>query len=125
MSISKVSFTNTLDLVDRISAFVDEKNRLLEGTGINLVLSDDQTEKTRSALTIMQRNAGLGLFLVLGVCWLFLGFRIASFVTLGIVFSIAGPFWVLNIIGNTVNVAVLLGIVIVLGMLVDDAVVGG
>jgi multidrug efflux pump subunit AcrB len=123
MSITKVSFTNTLDLVDRINAYVDEKNEMLAGTGISMVLSDDQTEKTRSALKIMQRNAGLGLFLVLGVCWLFLGLRIASFVTLGIVFSIAGTFWVLNIIGNTVNVAVLLGIVIVLGMLVDDAVV--
>lgn len=123
MSITKVSFTNTLDLVDRINAYVDEKNEMLAGTGISMVLSDDQTEKTRQALKVMQRNAGLGLFLVLGVCWLFLGFRIASFVTLGIVFSIAGTFWVLNIMGNTVNVAVLLGIVIVLGMLVDDAVV--
>ena len=123
MSVTKVSFTNTLDLVDRISAFVDEKNRLLEGTGINLVLSDDQTEKTREALKIMQRNAGFGLLLVLAVCWMFLGMRIATFVTLGIAFSIAGTFWVLNITGNTVNVAVLLGIVIVLGMLVDDAVV--
>jgi multidrug efflux pump subunit AcrB len=123
MSITKVSFTNTLDLVDRINAYVDAKNRLLEGTGIDLVLSDDQTEKTREALKVMQRNAGLGLILVLGVCWLFLGLRIASFVTLGIAFSIAGTFWVLSIFGNTLNVAVLLGIVIVLGMLVDDAVV--
>src|SRR5690606_19418969 len=51
------------------------------------------------------------------------GLRIAFFVTLGIAFSIAGTFWVLNITGNTLNVPVLLGIVIVLGMLVDDAVV--
>jgi len=123
MAITKVAFTNTLDLVDRVNAYVGNKNALLEGTGIELVLSDDQTEKTRNALKVMQRNAGLGLFLVLGVCWLFLGFRIASFVTLGIAFSIAGTFWVLNITGNTLNVAVLLGIVIVLGMLVDDAVV--
>ena len=44
-------------------------------------------------------------------------------VTLGIVFSIAGTLWVLKFSGNTLNVSVLLGIVIVLGMLVDDAVV--
>ncbi len=123
MSITKVAFTNTLDLVDRVNAYVDEKNELLDGTGIELILSDDQTEKTRKALKVMQRNAALGLLLVLGVCWLFLGLRIASFVTLGIAFSIAGTFWVLNITGSTLNVAVLLGIVIVLGMLVDDAVV--
>ena len=123
MSVTKVAFTNTLDLVDKISAYVDEKNEVLAGSGVTLILSDDQTTQTRQALSIMQRNAGLGLTLVLGVCWLFLGIRIAAFVTMGIAFSIAGTFWVLNITGNTVNVSVLLGVVIVLGMLVDDAVV--
>ena len=123
MSITKVAFTNTLDLVDHVNSYVVETNARLAGTGIELVLSDDQTEKTREALLVMQRNAGLGLILVLGVCWLFLGFRIASFVTLGIAFSIAGTFWVLHVTGNTLNEPVLLGIVIVLGMLVDDAVV--
>ena len=44
-------------------------------------------------------------------------------VALGIVFSVAGTLWLLQITGNTLNISVLLGIVIVLGMLVDDAVV--
>jgi len=123
MSISKVGFTNTLDLLDQINAYVAEKNEFLAQTGIQLVLADDQTTQTRNALSVMQKNAGVGLVLVLGVCWLFLGMRIAAFVTLGIMFSIAGTFWVLNLTGNTLNVSVLLGIVIVLGMLVDDAVV--
>jgi multidrug efflux pump subunit AcrB len=123
MSITKIGFTNTLELIDRINAYVDQKNNALAGTGIRLVLSDDQTTQTRNALRVMQRNAAVGMLLVLGVCWAFLGMRIAAFVTLGIVFSISGTFWVLNITGNTLNVSVLLGIVIVLGMLVDDAVV--
>ena len=123
MSITKVGFTNTLDLVDKINAYVSDKNTALSGTGISLVLSDDQTTQTRNALRVMQRNAAVGILLVLGVCWVFLGMRIAAFVTLGIVFSISGTFWVLNVSGNTLNVSVLLGIVIVLGMLVDDAVV--
>ena len=59
----------------------------------------------------MQNNAMLGLTLVLIVCWLFLGLRIATMVTLGILFSITGTFWALSIAGNTINVAVLLGIV--------------
>ena len=123
MSVSKVGFTNTLVLLDRINAYVDGKNESLAQTGIKLILADDQTTQTRKALSVMQKNAGVGLVLVLGVCWLFLGMRIAAFVTLGITFSIAGTFWVLNLTGNTLNVSVLLGIVIVLGMLVDDAVV--
>jgi multidrug efflux pump subunit AcrB len=123
MAVTKVSMVNTLDLVDRINAYIDSKNQQVADMGIQLVLADDQTIQTRSALSIMQTNAGLGLILVLFVCWLFLGFKIAFFVTLGIVFSITGTLWVLNMTGNTLNVSVLLGIVIVLGMLVDDAVV--
>jgi multidrug efflux pump subunit AcrB len=123
MSITKVGFTNTLLLVDRISDYVEGKNQFLQGTGIQLILADDQTTQTREALGIMQNNAALGLVLVLGVCWLFLGTRIAIFVTMGIALSIAGTFWMLYVTGNTLNVSVLLGIVIVLGMLVDDAVV--
>ncbi|TDR20366.1 efflux RND transporter permease subunit [Marinicella litoralis] len=123
MAVTKVSMVNTLQLVDRINAYIDEKNKQVSDLGIQLILADDQTIQTRSALAIMQTNAGLGLILVLFVCWLFLGFKIAFFVTLGIVFSITGTLWILNMTGNTLNVSVLLGIVIVLGMLVDDAVV--
>ncbi|MEM9301316.1 MAG: efflux RND transporter permease subunit [Pseudomonadota bacterium] len=123
LAVSKVRYTNTIELVGRIEAYIEQRNETLGESGVDVVLADDQTVQTREAISIMQTNAGLGLFLVLCVCWLFLGLRIAAMVTLGIAFSIAGAFWMLNITGNTVNVSVLLGIVIVLGMLVDDAVV--
>jgi len=123
LSVIKVPYSNTIELVERVDEYIARKNIQLDGSGINLVLSDDQTSQTRSALTIMQTNAMLGLILVLVMCWLFLGLRIAAMVTLGIIFSIAGTLWVLKFSGNTLNVSVLLGIVIVLGMLVDDAVV--
>ena len=123
LSVVKMPYSNTIDLVERVSVYIERKNTQVEGSGINLVLADDQTSQTRSAITIMQTNAMLGLGLVLIMCWLFLGFRIAAMVTLGIIFSIAGTLWVLKFTGNTLNVMVLLGIVIVLGMLVDDAVV--
>lgn len=123
MSVTKVGFTNTLELVDRIRAYIDDRNRVLAGSGLRLALSDDQTVATRTALGIMQNNALIGLLLVLAVCWLFLGSRIATLVALGVVFSVAGSFWLIAATGSTLNVSVLLGVVIVLGMLVDDAVV--
>lgn len=123
LAITKVSGINTINLVERLNQYMSDKNQQLNANGVELILADDQTVQTRNALSVMQRNALLGLLLVLAVCWLFLGIRIALMVTLGIVFSIAGTFWILNITGNTLNVSVLLGIVIVLGMLVDDAVV--
>jgi len=123
LSVSKLGYTNTLQLVDRINEYISEKNQQLAGSGITLALADDQTGTTRRAISIMQNNAALGMLLVLAVCWLFLGLKIATMVTLGIIFSIAGTFLILDITGNTLNVSVLLGVVIVLGMLVDDAVV--
>jgi multidrug efflux pump subunit AcrB len=123
LSVTKIANTNTIKLIDRINEYIASKNDQLGGTGIQLILVDDQTVATRDAIGIMQNNALLGLTLVLIVCWAFLGFRIATMVTLGILFSITGTLWVLNATGNTLNVSVLLGIVIVLGMLVDDAVV--
>jgi multidrug efflux pump subunit AcrB len=123
MSVTKVGYTNTLQLVERIRGYVEQKNAVLAGSGLSLVMTDDQTIPTREALSIMQSNAVIGLLLVLAVCWLFLGSRIAALVALGVVFSVAGTFWFLDIWGSTLNVSVLLGVVIVLGMLVDDAVV--
>jgi len=123
MSVAKIPYTNTIELLERVNEYIANKNGQLDGTGIRLFLADDQTVPTREAISIMRNNALLGLGLVLGVCWVFLGLRIAAMVTLGIFFSIAGTFWLLNATGNTLNVSVLLGIVIVLGMLVDDAVV--
>lgn len=123
MSVTKVGYTNTLELVERIRDYVEQKNAVLEGSGLSLVMTDDQTIPTREALGIMQNNAVIGLLLVLAVCWVFLGSRIATLVALGVVFSISGTFWFLDMWGSTLNVSVLLGIVIVLGMLVDDAVV--
>jgi multidrug efflux pump subunit AcrB len=123
LAVTKVGYTNMLELVERIQDYVERKNAVLEGTGLSLVMTDDQTIPTREALGIMQNNALIGLLLVLAVCWVFLGSRIASLVAVGVVFSVTGTFWLLDIYGSTLNVSVLLGVVIVLGMLVDDAVV--
>ncbi|MCG6868533.1 MAG: efflux RND transporter permease subunit [Gammaproteobacteria bacterium] len=123
LAVTKKGSANTLELVERINAYVEERNRLRAKTGVTLVLADDQTEITRNALNIMQRNALLGLFLVLFVTWVFLGSRIAILTSVGIPFILAATFWFLAGIDQTLNVTVLLGVVISLGMLVDDAVV--
>ncbi|MDO9148425.1 MAG: efflux RND transporter permease subunit [Hydrogenophaga sp.] len=123
LAVTKKSGANTLELVDRLNAFLASQNSVLAASGLQLVLTDDQTVPTRDAITVMQSNALVGMFLVLAVCWAFLGWRIGLLVTLGIPFSLLGTFAVLSAMGYTINVSVLLGVVIALGMLVDDAVV--
>lgn len=123
LAVTKKSGTNTLELVDRLNAYLASQNSVLAASGLQLVLTDDQTVPTRDAINVMQTNALVGMLMVLAVCWAFLGWRIGLLVTLGIPFSLLGTFAVLSAMGYTVNVSVLLGVVIALGMLVDDAVV--
>lgn len=123
LAVTKKENQNILELVERVSEYVDGRAETDSGIGIETRVVDDQTQVTRDALRIMQTNAGLGLLLVLLVTWLFLGSRIALLTGIAIPFILAGTFWFLGSQGQTLNVLLLLGIVISLGMLVDDAVV--
>ncbi|MGR8949926.1 MAG: efflux RND transporter permease subunit [Gammaproteobacteria bacterium] len=123
MSVTKDFDANVLELVSRVNNYIDERNALAQKTGIKLFLVDDQTVSTKQAINLMQTNALLGLFLVLLVTWIFLGTRVSILTSIGIPFTLAGAFIVLNVLDMTVNNTVLLGVVIALGMIVDDAVV--
>ena len=123
LTVTKNEDANVLELVDSVNAYLDSRNRFKDATGIELILADDQTVSTREALTVMQTNALIGLFLVLLVTWLFLGTRISILTTIGIPFTLSGTFLILNASDFTLNNTVLLAVVIVLGMIVDDAVV--
>jgi multidrug efflux pump subunit AcrB len=123
LALTKKSKTNTLQLIDRVKGFIATKNAALAESGIQLQLVDDQTHRTRESIKIMESNALVGLAVVLAISWLFLGTRIALLIGIGLPFSLAGTFAVLGALGYTVNISVLLGVVIALGMLVDDAVV--
>ncbi len=123
LAVMKQDKTNILDLLASLKTYITERNERVGATGVKLVLVDDQTIPTREAINIMESNAAIGLLMVLLVAWLFLGTRIALLTAIGIPFILAATFWILSTMGETLNVTVLLGIVIVLGMLVDDAVV--
>jgi multidrug efflux pump subunit AcrB len=123
LSVTKKSRINTVELIDRIKRHIAEQNPLLAQSGVTAMLMDDQTVVTREAIRVMESNAVIGLLVVIGICWLFLGTRVSLLVGLGIPFALAGTFGVLHALGYTLNISVLLGIVIALGMLVDDAVV--
>lgn len=122
-AVMKKENANTLKLVAQLNAYIQAQNPQLKTQGLSLFLSDDQTEITRDSITIMHNNLLVGLLFVLMVTGLFLGWKMALMTTIGIPFTIAGVFVILNINDFTLNTSILVGIVIALGMLVDDAVV--
>ena len=119
----KKADTNTLALLDQLRVYVAENNARRASQGLQITIADDQSHSTNQAIGIMQTNALLGLLMVLLVTWIFRGSRIAILTSIGIPFTLAGTFIVLSFTGHTLNNSVLLGIVISLGMIVDDAVV--
>ena len=123
MGIIKKGTTNVLELLDLIRSYIDQYNQLSDKTGVEILLVDDQTSSTRSAISLMQNNALIGLCFVLLITWAFLGTRIAFLTSIGIPFTLAGTFIILFNSGFTLNNTVLLGVVIALGMIVDDVVV--
>jgi multidrug efflux pump subunit AcrB len=123
MALTKTKDANVLEIIERVNEYIERRNTVSDLTGVELVLIDDQTISTRKAISLMQNNALIGLSMVLVVTWLFLGTRISLLTSIGIPFTLAGTFIVLKLLDMTVNQSVLLGIVIALGMLVDDAVV--
>ncbi|MGK2953786.1 MAG: efflux RND transporter permease subunit [Thiobacillus sp.] len=123
LSVTRQPGANALDLLAAIKETIRKSGQANGASDTQVLLLDDQTQVTREAVHVMESNAVIGLLLVLLISWLFLSFRVALLVALGIPFAMAGTFWALSSLGHTLNVSVLLGVVIALGMLVDDAVV--
>lgn len=121
LTVTKQEDINALALTDHIHAYIADKNQQLGGTP--LTLADDQSESTRHAIRVMESNAVLGLILVLVIAWTFLGGRMALLVSVGVPFALAAMFFLLHLGGQSLNVSVLLGVAIVLGIPLDDAVV--
>ncbi|MGV6807823.1 MAG: efflux RND transporter permease subunit [bacterium] len=122
-TVTKQEGVNILDILERLNTFLAEENSNIDNLGYKVTLIDDQTIRTREAISLMQNNALIGLCLVVLVAFLFLGGHISLLTSIGIPFTLAGTFLVLNLMGMSVNGNVLIGVVIALGMIVDDAVV--
>ncbi|GAB0148543.1 efflux RND transporter permease subunit [Marichromatium sp. PS1] len=123
LSVFKADQVNNIELLARIRDYMDGANAGFATLGLELVLLEDQTLATQHAVRVMERNALVGLALVLVMVWLFLGLRVAVLTSIGIPFVLGGVFILLALFGQTLNSTTLLAVVISLGMLVDDAVV--
>lgn len=83
----------------------------------------DATDHLQGRIDLLTKNGLIGFILVVLVLSLFLNWRIAFWVALGIPISFAGMFIIANIVGITINVLSLFGMIVVIGILVDDAIV--
>jgi len=92
-------------------------------TGITLTLTQDRASVVQDRLDLLVRNGTQGLLLVFLVLWLFFGIRYSLWVTLGLPISFLGALFVLPIVGVTINMISMVGLLIGIGLLMDDAIV--
>jgi multidrug efflux pump subunit AcrB len=92
---------------------------------IKAILLDDRTVSLKQRLNLLKNNGLIGLTFVILTLGFFMNLRLSFWVSIGIPFSFAGMFIVASIIGMTVNAISTFGMIIVVGILVDDAIVVG
>lgn len=119
-----ITSTNTEDLIssaEKVKIYIEDFNQKYNNVQLNVVrdLSKTLTQRTQ----LLTENAVLGMILVLIFLSLFLNTRLAFWVAFGLPISFLGMFVFAPFFGVTINVLSLFGMIIVIGILVDDGIV--
>ncbi|MEE9129170.1 MAG: efflux RND transporter permease subunit [Phycisphaerales bacterium] len=91
--------------------------------GCDVQTHSDLARFIEGRLDLLVRNARWGALLVFATLLLFLNWRVALWVGLGLVIALSGALIVMQIVGITLNLLTMFGMIVVLGLLVDDAIV--
>ena len=93
--------------------------------GVSYIINNDWSEIYVERMTLLTKNAAIGLLLVLGMLGLFLEFKLAFWVTMGIPISFLGAILFLPAFDVSINMISMFAFIIALGIVVDDAIVAG
>ena len=114
---------NNIDIADRLYKKLDQIKRDLP-QDISYQMSFDSTKYIRASISEVEETMIIAFCLVLAVIFLFLrDWRTTLIPVATIPISLIGAFFVMYLLGFTINVLTLLGIVLAIGLVVDDAIV--
>ncbi len=119
-----ITSTNTEDLIgsaEKVKVYIEDFNQKYNNVQLNVVsdLSKTLTQRTE----LLTENAIVGMLLVLIFLSLFLNTRLAFWVAFGLPIAFLGMFVFAPMLNVTINVLSLFGMIIVIGILVDDGIV--
>ena len=121
LSVKRKKKVNMIQMVDDVKAVM--KN--LEGAypGLKTTLYFDQSREIKKRIRELQVNGLMGIFLVFLILWVSMGLRNALFASVGIPIAFLLTFILMKIAGLSINGLTLFGLILVLGIVVDDAIV--
>jgi len=124
IQVSRTGEQDALDVARTVKEYVSEKLDSLPA-GVKLALWEDDTDFLKARLSLLTRNGFMGLILVFVCLTFFLNVRLAFWTAMGIPISFLGAFWLLPHFDVTINMMSLFAFIMVLGLVVDDAIVVG
>ena len=124
INVTKTSSAGILDAIDQIKALVDNfKNTALKDSPVNLIIMDDESKDIRNRLSLIFLNGLFGFILIIIILFVFLDAKSGLWVAIGIPFTFGFTMIFASLLGHTINNITLAAIIIVMGMVVDDAIV--
>jgi multidrug efflux pump subunit AcrB len=124
IQVSRTGDQDAVDVANTVKEYIATKQNSLP-EGMSLALWEDDTQFLKARLELLTKNAYIGLVLVFVCLTCFLNVRLAFWTAMGIPISFLGAFWLIPRFGVTINMMSLFAFIMVLGLVVDDAIVVG
>ncbi|MDP8204424.1 MAG: efflux RND transporter permease subunit [Candidatus Tenebribacter mawsonii] len=112
---------NIISVMENIREEAKEFEKRVDG--LKVEVRNDGSIRVRNSISTLGNNAMLGIFLVFIVLWIFIGWKNALFAAWGIPFSFLLAFILMDYLDVTLNNLTLFSLILVLGMIVDDAII--
>ena len=123
LNVVKKSESSILDSNIEVVNEMEKIKASMSDSDIEFILMDDESESVRERLSLISLNGLIGFVLILIMLFIFLSFSSGLWVAAGIPFSFSFTLLFLFLAGYTINNMTLAAIIIVMGMIVDDAIV--
>lgn len=121
INISKDPEGNAITMTEEIRAYIAKVAPRYDGVSFDFFY--DTSKRVKARLDTVMSNLGFGLILVFATMYYLINFRTALVVTMGVPFAFMIGLLFLYYQGSTINLVSLLGALIVIGIVVDDAIV--
>lgn len=124
VSVFRVGGQDALSIGDAVSRYIERAERWMP-EGVSLATWNNASKILRDRRDLLLRNGATGMILVFITLALFLGFRLALWVMVGMLLSFMGAIWLMPVLGVSINMISLFAFILVLGIVVDDAIIAG
>ncbi|GFD81508.1 copper transporter [Tenacibaculum sp. KUL118] len=123
LDVKKRSGKNMVEAAEKIQRIVEDTKANVFPSNLKVTIANDQSSKTIGQVDDLVNNIIFGVILVVLVLMFFLGFKNALFVGFAIPMSMFMSLMILSWLGYTMNTMILFGLIMGLGMLVDNGIV--